>query len=272
MAQNFEESIPTFVEEMAKLAMKDVVLTKNRDKFIKEEVAGKVKIGERELKNSKYTIPYFNKAIKEKRRQFAEDANPLLEKRQVKAEGGETHIMPDGTEMAGATHGEYKEQMESLMAKETPMLPDEEMEEDYVDYVMNETLSDEDKNYLTGALEKDNKLSIIFDKVVESATEFSGSGPIEGPGTEKSDSIPARLSDGEFVFTAKATEEIGSDNLMSMMKDAEAGADQRQELNLGGKPISEEEMAVDQYGKPIDSNIVDDEIRKGMLSTNPRLK
>ena len=39
--------------------------------------------------------------------------------------------------------------------------------------------------------------------------EFSGSGPIEGPGTEKSDSIPARLSDGEFVFTAKATEEIG---------------------------------------------------------------
>jgi hypothetical protein len=56
------------------------------------------------------------------------------------------------------------------------------------------------------------------------------------------------------------------------MKDAEAGADERQELNLGGKPISEEEMAVDQYGKPIDSNIVDDEIRKGMLSTNPRLK
>ena len=37
MVQNFEESIPTFVEEMAKLAMKDVVLTKNRDKFIKEE-------------------------------------------------------------------------------------------------------------------------------------------------------------------------------------------------------------------------------------------
>ena len=59
---------------------------------------------------------------------------------------------------------------------------------------------------------------------------------------------------------------------MSMMKDAESGADGRQELNLGGTPTKEEETEVDQYGKPIDSNIVDDEIRKGMLSTNPRLK
>jgi len=249
MAQNFEESIPAFVKEMAKLAMKDVVLTKNRDKFIKEEVAGKVKIGEKELKNSKYTIPYFNKAIKEKRRQFAEDENPLLEKRQIRAEGGSlltddreqyaqseepTHTMPDGTEMEGATHGEYEEQMEGLMDKETPMLPDEEMEEDYVDYVIEETLSNEDRNYLTSALEKDDRLSIIFDQVVESAHEFSGSGPIEGLGTEKSDSIPARLSDGEFVFTAKATEEIGVDNLMSMMADAEAGSDERQGVAYGG--------------------------------------
>ena len=172
---------------------------------------------------------------------------PLLEKRQIRAEGGDldsqmdmllasekTHTMPDGTEMAGATHGEYEEQMESLMDKETPMLPDEEMEEDYVDYVIEEILPSEDRNYLISALEKDDKLSIIFDKVVESAHEFSGSGPIEGLGTEKSDSIPARLSDGEFVFTAKATEEIGVDNLMSMMKDAEAGSDERQSVAYGG--------------------------------------
>ena len=171
----------------------------------------------------------------------------MFKKRKLYEEGGSTedqmnalmpeegtHTMPDGTEMAGATHGEYEEQMESLMDKETPMLPDEEMEEDYVDYVIEEILPSEDRNYLISALEKDDKLSIIFDKVVESAHEFSGSGPIEGLGTEKSDSIPARLSDGEFVFTAKATEEIGSDNLMSMMKDAEAGADQRQGVAYGG--------------------------------------
>jgi uncharacterized protein with von Willebrand factor type A (vWA) domain len=131
--------------------------------------------------------------------------------------------MPDGAVMPGATHEEYEQ-----------MLPDEEMEEDYVDYVMQETLSNEDRNYLISALEKDDRLSEIVDQVVESATEFSGSGPIEGPGNEKSDSIPARLSDGEFVFTAKATEEIGSDSLMSMMKDAEAAADERQSVAYGG--------------------------------------
>jgi len=193
----------------------------------------------------------------EAKKEQALNANPLLEKRQIRAEGGSlllddreqyaqseepTHTMPDGTEMAGATHGEYEEQMESLMDKETPMLPDEEMEEDYVDYVIDETLSNEDRNYLTGALEKDDKLSIIFDKIVESAHEFSGSGPIDGLGTEKSDSIPARLSDGEFVFTAKATEEIGVDTLMSMMKDAEAGSDERQGVADGGI-IDEEDKA-----------------------------
>ena len=146
----------------------------------------------------------------------------------------ETHTMPDGTEMPGATHEEYEEQT---------MLPDEEMEEDYVDYVMEETLSNEDRNYLISALEQDDRLSQIFDQVVESATEFSGSGPIEGPGSEKSDSIPARLSDGEFVFTAKATEEIGSDNLMSMMNDAEAAAEQRQGVAYGGM-IDEEDGAI----------------------------
>lgn len=34
-------------------------------------------------------------------------------------------------------------------------------------------------------------------------------GPINGPGTGKSDSIPAMLSDGEFVFTAKAVRNMG---------------------------------------------------------------
>ena len=134
--------------------------------------------------------------------------------------------------------GDVDAQMEMMLGGveevETPMVPDEQMEEDYVDYVMQTTLSNEDRNYLIDTLEKDDRLSEIFDQVVESATEFSGSGPIEGPGNEKSDSIPARLSDGEFVFTAKASEENGVDKLMSMMKDAEASADQRQGVAYGG--------------------------------------
>jgi hypothetical protein len=34
-------------------------------------------------------------------------------------------------------------------------------------------------------------------------------GPINGPGTGTSDSVPAMLSDGEFVFTAKAVRGMG---------------------------------------------------------------
>ena len=89
---------------------------------------------------------------------------------------------------------------------------------------------------------------------LETASEFSGSGPVEGPGTEVSDSIPARLSDGEFVFTAKATEELGVDNLMSMMKEAEANADERQMAYNGG-PIREEKEAMVTSQEPMQQNI-----------------
>ena len=116
------------------------------------------------------------------------------------------------------------------------------MEEVYVDFVLSSTLDQEDKNYLESALAEDAKLSEIFDQVVESASEFSGSGPVEGLGSGVSDSIPTRLSDGEFVFTAKATDEIGEDSLMSMMKDAEAAADKRQGVVHGGV-IDEEDRA-----------------------------
>ena len=129
---------------------------------------------------------------------------------------------------------EVMEEPTMLPEEEQTMLPDEEMEEDYVDYVVNSTLDEQDKEYLENALMEDAKLSEIFDQVIESATEFSGSGPIEGPGSGMSDSIPARLSDGEFVFTAKAVEEIGADNLQQMMEDAEAVADQRQPAAYGG--------------------------------------
>ena len=58
-----------------------------------------------------------------------------------------------------------------------------------------------------------------------STTEFTDDGEVEGPGTGTSDSIPALLSDGEFVFTAKSVKHIGVDKLRKMMKDAEAAYD-----------------------------------------------
>ena len=161
--------------------------------------------------------------------------------------------------------------MPMSMPQETEMVPDEAMEENYVDFVISQTLSEEEQEFLNEQLEGNDRLSVIFDQVIEAASEFTGDGPVEGPGTGVSDDIPARLSDGEFVFTAKAVEEIGEDVLMSMMKEAEASVDGRQELNEGGTAMLEQ-PEVDQFGKPVDADIVEDDIRKGMLSTNPRLR
>ena len=114
---------------------------------------------------------------------------------------------------------------EEMAAVEASQLPDEQMEDNYVDFVMNEALDQEEQMYLMNTLENDPQLSIIFDKVVTVASEFSGSGEVTGPGTGVSDSIPARLSDGEFVMTKKATDQIGADNLQRMMDDAERAYD-----------------------------------------------
>ena len=57
--------------------------------------------------------------------------------------------------------------------------------------------------------------------IINGVEEFTGEGEVEGPGTGTSDSVPAMLSDGEFVITAKAVKQIGVDKLRKMMKKAE---------------------------------------------------
>ena len=126
---------------------------------------------------------------------------------------------------------------------ESEMESDDDMEDNYTKFIMEEALTEEEEDMLMSKLEQDEELAMLFDKVIDVAQEFAGSGPVEGPGSGVSDSIPARLSDGEFVFTAKAVEEIGADNLMAMMKDAEAKADKRQPLQTGGAIGEEETMA-----------------------------
>jgi len=63
--------------------------------------------------------------------------------------------------------------------------------------------------------------------VAGSEGENMKGGKVKGPGTGTSDSIPARLSKGEFVTTAKATREIGAAKLQKQMKAAERRADQK---------------------------------------------
>ena len=171
-----------------------------------------------------------------------------------------------------------------MLEQSEPMESDEVMEDNYLEFVLDEALTPEEQSFLTQELEQNMQLAMIFDKVVDVAQEFAGSGPVEGPGSGVSDSIPARLSDGEFVFTAKAVEEIGADNLMAMMKDAEMKADDRQGLAEGGEPEEEETvvMPVEQpaarqdirvtketvgtrAGQQEEDDLVGEEVKKSML-------
>ena len=118
---------------------------------------------------------------------------------------------------------------ESLMSP-PDMNPNMKMEtEDDMDMgdmdavVDTSALSDEEEKVVDDAVEMFPELEAIIPKIV--ATEFTDDGQVEGPGTGTSDSIPALLSDGEFVFTAKAVKHIGVDKLRKMMKDAEAAYD-----------------------------------------------
>jgi len=155
--------------------------------------------------------------------------------------------------------GSMDDQMKMAM-NQPEMMPDGEMEDNYTKFIMEEALNEEEEDMLTSKLEQDEELSMLFDKIIDVAQEFAGSGPVEGPGSGVSDSIPARLSAGEFVFTAKATKEIGEDTLMSMMKDAEANADERQGFAIGGMNRLEDEITDEE------SDVSDD-----MRKVNPRL-
>ena len=172
-------------------------------------------------------------------------------KRDAYQEGGSMLVPPEMADMeAGAPADTYPNiPPEEMAAVEASQLPDAEVEDNYIDYVMSEALEQEEQSYLMTALEADPQLSMIFDKVVDTASEFSGAGPVDGPGDGVSDSIPARLSAGEFVVTKKATDQIGADQLQTMMDEAERAYDG----GLMGKDRAKEK---------------DDDINESMLSSN----
>jgi len=181
-----------------------------------------------------------------------EAINMIAKKKEERAEmkeGGPgiealRQVAPEVVERMGYEEGgSIDDQMMMVMTPpmESEMESDEDMEDGYTRFIMEEALTEDEEDMLMSKLEQDEELAMLFDKVIDVAQEFAGAGPVEGPGSGVSDSIPARLSDGEFVFTAKAVEEIGADNLMAMMKDAEAKADERQPLQEGGIPELREE-------------------------------
>ena len=84
----------------------------------------------------------------------------------------------------------------------------------------------------------------IVDVIMKLTTkEFTGEGEVDGPGTGTSDSIPAMLSDGEFVFTAKAVKQLGVDKLRNMMAKAESDYDNGMGIQEQNQMMNEPMMA-----------------------------
>jgi hypothetical protein len=140
------------------------------------------------------------------------------------------------------------------------------MEDSYLSFLLGEALDTEEQEYLMSVLEGDERLNGIFDKVMDVAGEFSGEGEVDGPGTGVSDSIPARLSDGEFVITQKATDQIGADNLQVMMDDAERAYDggmmRKAFGGLTNDPMDTEKTYMDSMQN------TEEEIKRQMIKAN----
>jgi len=263
------KSVPTRQELLDSEKISTEKLDKFRMKLIDEATERKDAVDAHYLRNANYD----ELEEKLKRREEAKKEAEQRRKEKEMEYNMDEALKKHKNRILSAEGGEMDSQMTMMMMpeeskEEMDMLPDDQMEDQHLDFIINESLDNEEEMYLMEQLQADERLSMIFDKIMDTATEFSGSGPVEGLGTEVSDSIPARLSDGEFVMTAKATDEIGSDNLERMMKDAEEASDNRQRVAMGG----EIEKKVDRFGKPIDEDLTAEEIKRSMLSVNPRLR
>jgi len=116
-----------------------------------------------------------------------------------------------------------EEDIDAIGETETEMIAEDEAMEDTDSVLDTSMLSEEEEAVVDSAIEMYPELEAILPKMV--ATEFTEDELVEGPGTGTSDSIPALLSDGEFVFTAKAVKNIGIDKLRKMMAQAEEAYD-----------------------------------------------
>ena len=186
----------------------------------------------------------------------------------VKYNKGGSMLVPPEMEMEAEIPEDTYDNIpeDEMAAAKASQLPDDVMEEDYTGYVLEQSLDVEEQEYLMGVLENDERLSGIFDKVMDVAGEFSGEGEVSGLGTGVSDSIPARLSDGEFVFTKKATDQLGADKLQTMMDEAERAYDGGLMKKAFGGMVND--MPVDQKKGMYDPALEDEEIKKQMIDAN----
>lgn len=139
------------------------------------------------------------------------------------------------------------------------MEPDEVIEEEAVDLFIDENLAPDEQEYLMDAIEVDPKLSEIFDRVMLKAIEVTKEGAISGPGDGDDDAIPARLSDGEFVFSAPAVQVIGLDKLEAMHNEAVEKSETGMPMeNQDSKQVNENIiMALEQRLQKLEGGYID---------------
>ena len=71
------------------------------------------------------------------------------------------------------------EMVELMPTADADMVPDEKMEDNYINFIMQEALTEDEEDMLLEKLNEDKELMMLFDKVIDVAQEFAGSGPVE---------------------------------------------------------------------------------------------
>lgn len=164
---------------------------------------------------------------------------PTADKPVPFAEGGAVEAgYTDGGEIQEDVFSLFDEPVEGDMEMEDDMIEDEGETLGFLDRAIT-VLDEEQYSKLEEVVKMHPELPMMVDAIIMSVEEFEEEGMVEGPGDGTSDSIPAKLSDGEFVMTAKAVKQIGVDKLMKMMKKAEEAFDStetsdNQEYACGG--------------------------------------
>ena len=94
----------------------------------------------------------------------------------------------------------------------------------FVDFIVDKSLTLEEKDFLYEAIDANEYLGFILDKLIFEASSFEGSGLVKGFSNQVGlnysiDETPANLQPNQFVFNAKSVKVLGVDFLQKLLKE-----------------------------------------------------
>lgn len=162
-------------------------------------------------------------------------------------------IVPPGGQIFGNTMSAYKKEDMSLKEASKKAVTEKQSKQF--------TGAAGDQYYLfkygqiVYAVDKTTGVVKLFDEATKTTgkvVKFAPGGKVTGPGTATSDSIPAMLSDGEYVFSARAVEQAGGadvvDGWHKALRRADGGLIQK--FGKGGSP-NPFGMGMEWFGKTL---------------------